>query len=178
MGLNCPGWVVPCLSMGRILSAFLNFVCTCYDLQKCSPSMLAKHQRLNNVLAVYFCKHYMQLAASCSVLIIRLAASLKQISYSRPPASCKLHPFATMKYKIPKFINILHATGTEPNEICIWLATNWMQIQPPPWGKMRQLAGLLSVSIYHSVDRRQGAKKINGQHIVKLLVRARQDEIF
>jgi hypothetical protein len=33
-----------------------------------------------------------------------------------------------MQYKIPKFINSLHAAGDQPNEICILLVASQMQI--------------------------------------------------
>jgi hypothetical protein len=35
---------------------------------------------------------------------------------------------AAMQYKIPKFINNLHAASDKPNEICIQLAASLMQI--------------------------------------------------
>ncbi len=63
-----------------------------------------------------------------------------QISFSGPPAGCKFHSvgrhwckfhsvgrqpdanyiwLAALQYKIPKFINSLHAAGDQPNEFCI-----------------------------------------------------------
>jgi hypothetical protein len=42
--------------------------------------MLAKHYQLNNVLAAYFCK-----------ICIRLAASRMQISFSWSQAGCNFH---------------------------------------------------------------------------------------
>jgi hypothetical protein len=64
-----------------------------------------------------------------------------QISFRRPPAGCKFHSVsrqpdakcirpAVMQYKIPNFINSLHAAGDQPNEICIWLEASQMQILP------------------------------------------------
>jgi hypothetical protein len=47
--------------------------------QKYRPSGLAKLLQLNNVLAAYFCK-----------ICIRLAASRMQISFGWSPAACKL----------------------------------------------------------------------------------------
>jgi hypothetical protein len=60
-----------------------------------------------------------------------------QISFSQPPAGCKLHSIAAirmqisiqsaasrMQYKIPSF----HAASDQPNEICILLAASRMQI--------------------------------------------------
>jgi hypothetical protein len=52
---------------------------SCFDFKKCHPSVLAKHQQLNNVLAAYFCK-----------ICIRLAASMMQISFGWSLAACKL----------------------------------------------------------------------------------------
>jgi hypothetical protein len=86
--------------------------------------MLARHWPLNNVLAAYFCK-----------ICIWLAASRMQISFSPPPAGCKFHSvghqldanciwLAAMQYKIPR----LHAASDQPNEICILLAASRMQI--------------------------------------------------
>jgi hypothetical protein len=54
---------------------------------------------------------------------IQPAASRMQNSFSRPPARCKFHSvrhqldanciqLVAMQYKIPKFINSLHAAGT------------------------------------------------------------------
>jgi hypothetical protein len=86
------------------------------------------------MLAAYFCK-----------ICIRLAASRMQISFSRPQPGCKFHcrplsgckfhsvgcqldanciRLAAMQYKIPS----LHMASDQPNEICILLATSWMQI--------------------------------------------------
>jgi hypothetical protein len=64
-------------------------------------------------------------SASCQLdaNFIQSATSRMQISFSRPPAKCKFHSvshqpdancirLAAMQYKIPKFINSLHAAGT------------------------------------------------------------------
>jgi hypothetical protein len=64
--------------------------------------------------------------------LIQPAASGMQISFSRPPAGCKFNSvgrqpdanciqLAAMQYKIPKFINSLHAANHQQNEICIWM---------------------------------------------------------
>jgi hypothetical protein len=58
---------------------------------------------------------------------IQLAANRMQISFSRPPAGCKLHPASGYTKKYPNLSIVLHAAGDQPNEICIRLATNWMQ---------------------------------------------------
>jgi hypothetical protein len=57
-----------------------------------------------------------------------LAANRLQISFSRPPAGCKLHPADSYPLKTPKFINSLIAAGNQPDEICIRLGANGMQI--------------------------------------------------
>jgi hypothetical protein len=86
---------------------------------------------------------------------IQWAASRMQILFSRPPAGfkfysvgrqldanfcrhgCKFHLvgrqpdenciwLAALQYKIPKFINSLHAAGDQPNDICIPLAASRM----------------------------------------------------
>jgi hypothetical protein len=117
----------------------LYFVCTCFNLQKFCPSVPAKHQWFNNMLASNFCKICMRLAANCSVFIIQLPASRMQISFRRPPAGFKFHSvshqpnancirLAAMQYKINKYINSLHMAGNQPNEICIWPAASQMQI--------------------------------------------------
>jgi hypothetical protein len=59
--------------------------------------------------------------------------------FSWLPAGCKFHSvsrqpdgnciqLAAMQYKIPKFINSLHATSDQPNEICNRLVASRMQI--------------------------------------------------
>jgi hypothetical protein len=54
-----------------------------------------------------------------------------QISLSGLPARCKFHSVGRQldaksicQYKIPKFINSLHAAGAQPNEIFILLAAS------------------------------------------------------
>jgi hypothetical protein len=49
------------------------------------------------------------------------------ISFSRPPAGCKLHPASSYPIKNTQIYQELHAAGDQPNEICIRLAANWMQ---------------------------------------------------
>jgi hypothetical protein len=68
-----------------------------------------------------------------------------QVSFSQLPAECTFHSVShhpdanfiqsapsrmqiAMQYKIPKFINSLHAAGDQPNEICILLVDSRMQI--------------------------------------------------
>jgi hypothetical protein len=86
------------------------------------------------VLAAYFCKIYIPLAASR----MQISFSWMQISFSQLPTRCKFHSvgrkpdancirLAAIQYKIPKFINILHAAGNQPNEICTQLADSRMQ---------------------------------------------------
>jgi hypothetical protein len=55
---------------------------------------------------------------------IQLAAIRKQISFSQLPAGCNCIQLAAMQHKIPS----LHAASDRPNEICILLAANRMQI--------------------------------------------------
>jgi hypothetical protein len=52
--------------------------------------VLAKHYRLNSVVASYFCKICIRLATSRSVIIIWVAASWMKISYDWSPAKRKL----------------------------------------------------------------------------------------
>jgi hypothetical protein len=61
---------------------------------------------------------------------IQSAASRMQISFSWPPAECKLHPASGLAIQNTqrKFINSLHVAGDQPNEICIRLTASWMQI--------------------------------------------------
>jgi hypothetical protein len=65
--------------MGRLMFLKFHNSCSCFNLKKCRPSVLAKHKQLNNVLAAYFCK-----------ICIRLAASKMQISFGWSLAACKL----------------------------------------------------------------------------------------
>jgi hypothetical protein len=97
-----------------------------------------------NVLAAYFCKICIRLAASRMQIsfsrppagckynsvgrqpdanCIQLAARRMQISFSRPPAEYKLHLASGLAIQNtqPLFINSLHLAGDEPNEICIQL---------------------------------------------------------
>jgi hypothetical protein len=57
-----------------------------------------------------------------------------------------------MQYKIPKFINSLHAAGHQPNEICTGCRPTGCNFGRHP-GVTWLPAGHLPVSIYHSVDR-------------------------
>jgi hypothetical protein len=50
-----------------------------FKFKKCRPSVLAKHQQLNKMLAAYFCK-----------ICIWLAASRMQLSFGWLLAACKL----------------------------------------------------------------------------------------
>jgi hypothetical protein len=95
------------------------------------------------VLAAYFCKIYIQLAASqmqISFSRVQISISRMQISVSQLPTGSKFHSVGRrasrlqiafgewLSNKIPKFIYSLHAAGEQPNEICIWLADSRMQI--------------------------------------------------
>ncbi len=91
--------------------------------KKCSPSGLAKHQPLYNVLAAYFCK-----------ICIQLAASRMQISFSQPLAGCKFHSVGL--HLDENFIQsaasrMQIASGQQPCNtkypICMRLATNQMK---------------------------------------------------
>jgi hypothetical protein len=64
--------------------------------------------------------------------VIQMPAGCKFHSVSRQPDANWIR-LAAMQYKIPKFINSLHAAGDQPNEICNWLSANRMQLWPPPW---------------------------------------------
>jgi hypothetical protein len=66
------------------------------------------------------------------------------LSFDWQPAGCKFYSVScqpdancirlvVMQYKIPKFINSLHAAGDQLNDICIWLVANQMQIWLPRW---------------------------------------------
>jgi hypothetical protein len=46
----------------------------------------------------------------------------------QPDANFIQSAASQIQYKIPKFINSLHAAGDQPNEICIWLADSQIQI--------------------------------------------------
>jgi hypothetical protein len=65
--------------MGRLMFLKFRNSCSCFIFKKFCPSVLAKHEQLKNVLAAYFCK-----------ICIRLAASKMQISFGWSLAACKL----------------------------------------------------------------------------------------
>jgi hypothetical protein len=67
--------------------------------------VLAKHWPLNNVLAVYFCK-----------ICIQLAASRMQISFGWLPATCKLLINLSIFYWIAAS-QMQFASGWQPTEL-------------------------------------------------------------
>jgi hypothetical protein len=85
--------------------------------------VLAKHEQLKNVLAAYFCK-----------ICIWLAASKMQISFGWSLAACKLGILYCMAASWMQFASgwwptewNLHPDGSQLNEICIRLAADWMK---------------------------------------------------
>ncbi len=104
--------------------------------------MLSKHLWPNNVLAAYFCKiasgwppavqclSFSWLAAGCQfhsvnhqpdTNFLQLATSRMQISLSRPPVRCKLHPASGHTIQSTQISNSLHMVGDQLKEICIQL---------------------------------------------------------
>jgi hypothetical protein len=92
--------------MGHLMYYKFPNVFSCYYVLKFHPSVLAKHSWLNNVVAAYFSKICIRLAARCSVIIIRwpLARGKFQTVSRQPSANyykfgylvsdwqCELHP--------------------------------------------------------------------------------------